>query len=61
MTPFVSSECAEYLRKAASALDCAVQLCGDLELAQEIDGLERRCDELAASVTPERTSRGRSA
>jgi hypothetical protein len=47
----LSLECADYLRSAAAALDCAVQLCGDLELAREIDGLERRCDELARQAS----------
>lgn len=53
MSQYISSECAKYLRKAAAALDCAVQLCGDLELAGEIDRLERCCDEIAALATRE--------
>jgi hypothetical protein len=36
-----------WLRKAAAALDCAVQCCGTPEV-DEIDAMEGRCDDLAA-------------
>lgn len=36
-----------WLTKAANALDCAVQCCGDLEVAGEITAIEERLDELA--------------
>lgn len=35
-----------WLIRAANALDCAVQLTGD-ENTNEIDSMEKRCDELA--------------
>lgn len=38
-----------WLRRAAANLDCAVQCCGTGD-STEIDAMEARCDELAASL-----------
>ncbi len=38
-----------WLRRAARMLDCAVQCCGT-EDSEEIDRMERRCDELAVKL-----------
>lgn len=43
----MADKCSEYLTLAAGKLDCAIQLCGDLEAAKEISEIEGRLDELA--------------
>lgn len=52
----LSDECRSYLSKAATMLDCAVQLCGDPVIGPELDAIEARLDTLAAPKRPIRPS-----
>lgn len=42
----MSSELIDYLYSASSCLDRAVQNCDDLEMADELDAIEARLDEM---------------
>lgn len=43
----LSTGCRSFLSQAANKIDCAVQQCGDPDVAKELDEMERRLDELA--------------
>ncbi len=45
------SERGDYLRRAATLIDCCVQMTGDLNEAAELDAMEKRLDEMALAAT----------
>ena len=45
----VNLELIRYCERAATMLDCAVQLCGDPDLGKELDTMEARLDEIVKS------------